>query len=254
MYITSDSIAKNFGEYLCQGPSRAIENVALAVGTNGNILPITPPDINSTWQLDFSGPAIQCANLQAQDRATVMQNVASATRNANGTKYTFLAWTYTWDKSALILSNTTVINSTLMLPFDGTIFNTAYVNPAATMPPVLYVAALPCEAEASGLIQNLENATFTKCELVNTTYHSDFAFFNGKQNIRTIRMVNADMPITAIGLVAGPKYAARQGKECPATNDELHALDGPLCSLNRTLTRTLSYQATFDAFSKLLLG
>jgi hypothetical protein len=242
------------GEYLYQGPSRSIENVALNVGTNGKIMSITPPSLNSTWELDFHGPGIQCSNLEGQDRQDVLENVAHATNKMGTTMYTFLAWTYTWDKNTTLLNDTSP-DSTLMLPFDGSVPNIELVNPRAAMPPVLYVGVLPCEAHETGWTSKLQEATFTKCELVNTTYHSDFTFSNGNQNVDTSTQSDTDTPISNVGIVAGPGYSALMGKNCTEDyNEEFHTMDGPLCSFDKFLARKLSYQAIFNAFSQLVLG
>ena len=253
-YFSFDSTPQQKGEYLYQGPSRPIENVALNVGTNGKIMSITPPNLNSTWELDFHGPGIQCSNLEGQARQDVLENVAKATNNMGTTMYTFLAWTYTWDKNATYLNDTSP-DSTLMLPFDGSAPNVQLINPRATMPPVLYVGVLPCEAHETGWTPKLQEATFTKCELVNTTYHSEFSFRNGGQRIDTSRQRNTDTPFSNVGIVAGPGYGAQMLQNCTEDySEEFHAIDGPLCSFDKFLARTLSYQAIFDAFSQLVLG
>lgn len=138
--------------------------------------------------------------------------------------YTFLAWGYSWNKTAnALLTNDSSFNSNLMLPFNGIDLNSESVNPGSVTPTELYMSALPCKAFNTGWLQN---ATFAKCQPVNTTFRAEFPSVNGKQTIHTTRRAESDTLVAAVGAVAGPGYASRQGESCPEVIDVLHKIGG----------------------------
>jgi hypothetical protein len=272
-----EPIQDSSGVYLYQGPSRSIENVALDVATTGDFLPFTPPDLNSTWELDFAGPALRCSALKGDKREAISVNIGTATGAMGGylkIVYTFAAWTYTWnmDVDDLENKNVTHLDSMLMLPFvkgkdNSYELNKGYINPGSRMPLQLYLAIPPTDSywstAADGAVNSAnetntvpEEPTFIECRLMNATYHIDFQFSNGKQNISMIVEAIDDTPLTGVGAVAGPGYSHSHGfaQSCPRWSDELHEITGKACSFSSILARTLSYQAVFDAFSQLLKG
>ena len=61
--------------YRYNGPSQVVESIAVAVGAQGVIMDITPPSLNSSWQLEFYGPSLKCGNLDDVGREQVFVNV-----------------------------------------------------------------------------------------------------------------------------------------------------------------------------------
>ena len=62
--------------YKYNGPSEHVKQVALDVALSNTILPITPPFSNSTWQLTFHGPTLECANVSSGERRDIEKNIA----------------------------------------------------------------------------------------------------------------------------------------------------------------------------------
>jgi hypothetical protein len=50
------------------GPHQEVLSIASATISQGSILQIVPPDLNATWQVEFSGPSIACTDLEAEQR------------------------------------------------------------------------------------------------------------------------------------------------------------------------------------------
>ena len=46
------------------GPRYAVDKVVTATATEGAILPISAPAANSSWTLEFPGPALSCIDLE----------------------------------------------------------------------------------------------------------------------------------------------------------------------------------------------
>ena len=61
--------------FMYNGPTYAVEKVVTASMTQGNILSIDPPSINSSWTLDFHGPALNCQPVGPDMQRNVLQNI-----------------------------------------------------------------------------------------------------------------------------------------------------------------------------------
>ncbi|USP72759.1 hypothetical protein yc1106_00033 [Curvularia clavata] len=89
--------------YVYNGPSQIIQQIATAVAAQDSILAIKPPHPNSTWNIEFYGPALECEVLQsntsfrAEHNASdqnhrFLQNMARHVRENCDAPPTFLAW------------------------------------------------------------------------------------------------------------------------------------------------------------------
>jgi hypothetical protein len=63
--------------YDYQGPSDAVNLIAITVGAQGDVLPLIPPAQNSTWNSTFFGPSIRCRNVSAGLRNAISLDIAS---------------------------------------------------------------------------------------------------------------------------------------------------------------------------------
>jgi hypothetical protein len=81
--------------YSYNGPSLSVQTVAKAVAALNAILPIQPPEFNSSWTMQFAGLSLRCRPLDEHDTLAVWSNVAEwKCQGDNGdTPYTFLSWT-----------------------------------------------------------------------------------------------------------------------------------------------------------------
>ena len=50
-------------ELFYSGPSRAVENIVQVVAAERSIMTLTPPGPNTSWTLEFTGPALHCSNV-----------------------------------------------------------------------------------------------------------------------------------------------------------------------------------------------
>ncbi|KAI1303410.1 hypothetical protein F5Y03DRAFT_359332 [Xylaria venustula] len=62
--------------YSYNGPSSEVQKVANAVADSGNILPITPPTANSSWQLGFYGLSLNCHLMDDDSRLQAESDIA----------------------------------------------------------------------------------------------------------------------------------------------------------------------------------
>lgn len=74
------------------GPSQPLQPIALAVMGRGQILPITPPAPNTSWTLDFWGPALQCNDVAATERDRIWINIWNSYNATRTGPYAFLSW------------------------------------------------------------------------------------------------------------------------------------------------------------------
>lgn len=62
--------------YEYQGPSDAVNLIAITVGAQGGVLPITPPAQNSTWSVNFFGPSMHCHNVSGPMHDAITLDIA----------------------------------------------------------------------------------------------------------------------------------------------------------------------------------
>ena len=63
--------------YDYQGPSDVVKFLAINMGTQGAMLPVTPPAPNSHWNITFFGPSIRCRNVSDGLRNAISLDIAS---------------------------------------------------------------------------------------------------------------------------------------------------------------------------------
>jgi hypothetical protein len=86
-----------------EAPSLPLQQLASTVANVGSILPITPPAPNSTWNLDFWGPTLQCDNLAAAEQDAIWTSIWNAIPYPawNNGSIVYLSWT-PWPNTSLI--------------------------------------------------------------------------------------------------------------------------------------------------------
>ena len=62
--------------YDYQGPSDAVNLIAITVGAQGDVLPLVPPAHNSTWNTTFFGPSIRCRDVSDGLRNAISLDIA----------------------------------------------------------------------------------------------------------------------------------------------------------------------------------
>ncbi|KAK4899695.1 hypothetical protein LTR27_002961 [Elasticomyces elasticus] len=58
------------------GPSQEAKRIAMAVAAQNAILPVPAPSLNSSWEVNFRGPRLQCNDALASTRLKLQQNIA----------------------------------------------------------------------------------------------------------------------------------------------------------------------------------
>ena len=83
-----------YGIYNYSGPSQPVQNVAQAVASLGQLLPVIPPRSNSSWSQQFWGPSLQCHNVEGAEREAIWTNIWNSywyTWKSTGT-FVYLSW------------------------------------------------------------------------------------------------------------------------------------------------------------------
>lgn len=234
--------------YSYNGPSQALKRVATAVLVEGAILPITPPSPNSTWELDFYGPALSCSNVTD---SSILSNISSSSFNDTSCAepYGYLAWasenfnvsTWTDTASADSLGAAGDFASLFIATMPS---RWQYIEMSSHTTPMPCVIDQLTTAEAQSL---LELSTAVQCQLFNASYHTTFQYINGEQEISVQYTLDNDQgPITTIRNV----YGSVQGRSTCATLNT----DGTECFFNKTLVQNLAYQSILDGFNQRIVG
>ncbi|KAF9889372.1 hypothetical protein FE257_007482 [Aspergillus nanangensis] len=230
-------------------PQIEVKRIVESVTIEGEILSVTPPFPNSSWHLDFHGPALNCHLIDQVSRDLILQNVQENNNCSSGSVYGYLSWTRTAPNYG---GRHAVDVEDSIVPFDSdNSLEPATLGPdaASTSPLTLYVAAFPgmpkrtyvdspsdpdnCPANSTFV----QNATIVECILQNASYSGNFTFTNGAQRIESARQ----------------RYLNEVSYMGPATSST--SFDTPEHQLDsRSDLETIAYQAILDAFDRLLQG
>jgi len=246
--------------YDYQGPSDAVSLLATTVGTQGIMLPVTPPAPNLNWNSSFFGPSIRCRNVSAGLRNAISLDIANYMNDSmfqyklhvqSATNYSAL--------NPLYFAWTPSVPSDLSLD-DPSLWS--YVRPlrrheyyeydisdrsTGDMAP-LYVAVIPSaitllypekaseEIKATGwdrkttLPQVIEEyinpgLTLLQCDLHNATYDVKYNFSAGLQTMESTVLLLSDEPFRVIDSALGftPKSDYEAFIAAPEAGQELPA-------------------------------
>lgn len=252
-------------------PTPETQRVVNSVATQGTIMSIEPPAVNSSWSVELHGPAIVCDKVNQSVTAYITKNVAQATNGSQEhwpgnltyadyslTRYGYLSWAPVADNlmdSTPFVHNgsgtfTQRLNKLGPIPRDPEDGRKIYSTPKQPMidrtPLSLFVAVFPHAMEnpkhnevSENVAAAVQNSTILRCTLHNASYQANFTYINGAQ---TIHMTDKTA-LNGISYLHG------------VTN-----LDGPVPSSNTSfmhnprIMESLSYQSIMDAFGKLLFG
>jgi len=84
-------------------PSDMVDRVVSSVASSGELLQITPPFFNSSWELDFHGPALKCDDLS--DRAILKHIVRAYGDTGCAFAPNFVAWVPNYETGILPFNN-----------------------------------------------------------------------------------------------------------------------------------------------------
>ena len=247
--------------YCFNGPSQAVERVAAAVAAQGQILSISAPGPNVTWDLDFWAPSLSCNNAEETERTTMWDHILDQWGNVSDCSYAYgyMAWAAT-NNDSIPFIKPSANSSTRTLQQAQLTYNAPASIYVATMPQMFNFAFMPSDSlteekcrffgsdsliysypmaedvclpglQAPGCYGQqawLTNATLLRCDLMNTTYRANFQYKDGAQNITVVPGDTAS-PVTPQECVGN------------STTDEAYA-------------KLTSYQGIVSAFNQLILG
>jgi hypothetical protein len=245
--------------YDYQGPSDAVSLLATTVGTQGIMLPVTPPAPNSNWNSSFFGPSIRYRNVSAGLRNAISLDIANYMNDSvfqhklhvqSATNYSAL--------NPLYFAWTPSVPSDLSLD-DPSLWS--YVRPlrkheyyeydisdrrTGEMAP-LYVAVIPSAITLlypgkagefipirwdrnTTLPQVIEEyidpgLTLLQCDLHNATYDVKYNFSAGLQTMESTVLLLSDEPFRIIDLALGftPNSDYEEFIAAPGVGQELPA-------------------------------
>ncbi|KAJ5498998.1 hypothetical protein N7453_008049 [Penicillium expansum] len=250
------------------GPTPETQRVVNSVATQGTILPIEPPAVNSSWSVEFHGPSIVCDNVNSTLGAYITQNVAQAMKVSelygpevsSLTRYGYLSWAPESDDPKgstpfyQVNGNDTYIQRSIQLgpelrdPEGVNVGISTPTNPFVHGAPLsLFVAIFPRAmeyAEYDSAVENVDkavqNSTILRCLLHNASYQADLTYINREQ---TINVINKTI-LNGVGLV-----------DAIANYDNGSLVSSNLSFIhNPQLMECLSYQSLMEAFGSLLFG
>jgi hypothetical protein len=263
-----DTYANESTAYYYRGPNRAVSVIAQEVLTAGSILPIQPIALNSSWTLDFAGPALQCRNVSNEAKLSILWNIINATMDYEVACQPagYVAWTGSVQSNGSITlpyrrTSTTNTTSFALAASDQSNGTGFYI---ASLPQVMDIllqgddAPTPScgSSEPSTLASGLmDTASVVHCQMINTTYHPSFHYVNGAQHIDLPAgdPIPQSSPIARISSVMGPAPIPSQPRFQSSACSVLNRI-GDACVFDQSLLSSLSYQAILDAFSAVLLG
>lgn len=270
------------------GPSQIVESIARAVSAQGTILTITPPSPNSTWQLEFYGPALQCGNMSDTRREQVLANIGDyyaqigpasyASTICEDGRFLYLSWFQdlpfvnqssfnqsTFSISDASLSSDPGSNATISivtLPAMITVNDPCADFPSSQEPGnnqnVSFVDPNLSTADQNPLGTVGERAGTVECQLYNSTYRVNFEYVNGLQNVTIDAPVTtSDTPFTTFAYV-GQQQSCNSSycpTNCFAFQPSASSASFPdPCDFDPDIIRAIAYQGIMEAFVNLLSG
>ncbi|KAL9601503.1 MAG: hypothetical protein Q9219_002455 [cf. Caloplaca sp. 3 TL-2023] len=284
---TSNAHEANTGfNYMYAGPSLTVQRITDAVASQGSILPVAAPSVNSTWNLQLNGPSLQCHPVESDFRQEVLANILNYTfAKSQGTTQEnctfgpgFMAWhpPFMTPKKPMtkylpfIIENLNSSRGPLNndnsdgYPYEDMLSVFIAIAPTLfkSVPTKGHESAPMCPGKpwyAKSLEDYHNTSTVLRCDVHNSTYHTAFIFADGVQQ-NDIHVTDiTDKPMTTIGGVVAyfnssdPTDTSLQPQSCP-TQEASSSSRMSRCLFGPDVLTTLSYQAVMHAFTDLLAG
>jgi len=192
--------ANEYDAFMYSNPQISVQQVVTATTSTGQILNITAPFSNSSWSLDFYGPALSCGPVETSLHERIADQVIAITASFDAVagecgggqlpNYGYLSWVPgSGDNASLPFdhssSNTSDIyslrsrtlgsvNSSLALFFMAiSSMTNAYELPACCMNTTCW----------QGYKESIYDAPIIRCTAYNASYTSRFDYPNGVQSV-----------------------------------------------------------------------
>jgi hypothetical protein len=273
-------VGSNNGVYQYAGPNVEAQGIAAAVASLDAILPITPPSVNSSWNIEFDGPALQCSNIDGDQAQSILENIIDYTSSNCATPLGFIAWSQVPAGDNISMPFVSA-SGNRSLQLNVALSNSGYddegaenLTDATNSNASLCLAVLPqmvgetdmathtisiaCETwqyggtnpNTTGLVGN---ATVLRCDLRNATHNVAYNFTNSNQQMNAnMTYIQPSDTVRRVAAVYGPGLLGGTTHWCD-TRLALGA-EAANCTLDDSLLTRLSYQAIMDAFSDLIEG
>lgn len=231
---------------------------------SGSILPIAAPGPNSTWSMNFHGPALSC---NALDNTHGLGNDTISQLASELDDVRYLSWVPAPSNGSSIPGS---ISSDLhSITVGGTPLALYVMIPPAISYSTIQTAPIPpggsggrtspanysSEYNASVLAYETARTNYylaytylQECTLQNVSYSADFAYTNGLQNIT----LSTSSPMNNVSYLEGFSSFA----EISANASGFFPYDPNFTTvkLNQSDVEMLAYQSVMDAFSAMFVG
>ena len=264
--------------YVYSGPTQPVSNIVSATMSNGAVLPILPLASNSSWEVNFFGPAIKCDPVNDTMHLAFRQNIFTYLTGSTDiyelnswNLYGYMGW------FPELGSFSTGIQTNLLgrySPFyrangsadiyftTGEMYHTFYLFAASPAMANAYVTQSTGSSVWRNGVQNrtIDNlpewldGTMLECRLVNSSYDVFFNYTDGLQEITAqSSTLEQQGPIDLLSSVIGPGFASGEiGLTCLKLSRGVEGSGA--CLFDEQLLSVLSYQAVWDAFTSVLRG
>lgn len=133
-------------DYSWNGPSQPVQHIALAVMGQGDILQISSPGVNTSWSLNFWGPALHCNDVVGVKRDSIFTNMWNSLYGGDAS-YSYLSWVPWSDASFQSIWSRPGVDPDLPFLLNSqspAVHNGPPGGPLTTNGPAsIYVAAMP---------------------------------------------------------------------------------------------------------------
>jgi hypothetical protein len=239
--------------FIYNGPSQLVQKIATATAARGEILAITPPALNASWNLEFWGPSIRCTNVSDPLRGDILNNFGGYIEEVDKMmgnirlSIPYFSWA-SWgndlpfinDSSGPVLQSSFQSSSTVFLAYDNDLHNTLPLN---------VVNAIHNTTILGGWPQILSNFTILKCNLFNSSYALNFQYTNGAQYIDVSKTTPSPNPLTSMDFIIDLPTGPQSIWSDSTCNTSVFRSCFSQVNLQRS-----SYHAIYDAFMGLIVG
>jgi hypothetical protein len=237
-FLTTGGLGSSGKKY--GGPRYKLSQVASAAATLGSLLPFPAPAANSSYELDFLGPALQCATIEGSMRDQFVHNISESMgcnielQGGSGNDSCHIQVLYTaWAPGDLAVAFEGATKDE-QDGFSGNTIGQLGANPGDS-PAALFIASQPT-------LDNSQPWNFLNCSLYNATYHVAVNFTGGIQTVDVMKNITAGVGYYPTLDIVGS--ASVNGK------DPINGVDAYLMS---TLDQ-FGYESVMDAFGRLIVG
>ncbi|EAW10139.1 uncharacterized protein ACLA_046040 [Aspergillus clavatus NRRL 1] len=266
--ITTGPTGQNVWLSMYRSPTPETQRVVNSVATQGAILPIEPPAVNSSWSVELYGPAIVCDKVNQALTTQITQNVIQAIngsqrlepgKGARFTRYEYLSRApdsdnpidsapfYQQNGSGPFIQRSNQLGPQPRNPENGSAVFSTQTKPLVDGSPLsLFVAIFPHAVdyhEYDEALENMDkavrNSTILQCMLHNASYQANLTYVNGEQTVQVTnqKVLNGIVYITGVSNV-----------------EKGLSPSDPSFVGNAQVMESLSYQSIMDAFGGLVFG